>query len=157
MLLPLWPEPAGALCMSCTFSAVTEWASHMNKKRSGSASSPERSSGRPSPGGESCPSAAFKPVRSETCRGSLWQAAADAVGLWGGWFWLFVLLFPPPRSVNSAVRSTRGCGGWRSVAEGGGRAARFGGWAIVVPLSRVSGEMVRARSFRCAQLPRFRS
>lgn len=63
--------------------------------------------------------------------------------------------FPPPplqRKLRCAQHPRA-----RRVAEGGGRAARFGGWAIVVPLSRVSGEMLGARFLPCAQLPRFES
>lgn len=119
---------------------------------------------------ERFPKDAFKPVRfgvcSETCRGSLWQAAADVF-----------------RSLNSAVRSVRRagrrCGGWRRVRAGrrgrrGAVAGRCRGGAPGVgrPAPARRGRPgsalgychdgltcqrdVQSRVFHSGQLPRFR-
>lgn len=73
LFLPPRPEPAGALCMSCTFSAVTEWASHTNKAQAvgnrqevRAAQSASRAHPRhgETAASERCPGAGFKPGRS---------------------------------------------------------------------------------------------
>lgn len=162
-MLPLWPEPAGALCMSCTFSAVTEWALHMNKtlavgNNQGSASYTQSTSPAHPRRGRKAVSQRFPrtmPLNLGCAQGRLfrdlpWKPVAGCRGgsppreLRRARGWPLVRRVAAGRGVGALPRS--GGGGATEPGPGPPGTARFGARAIVTAVSRVRG-MLRAVSF----------